>query len=473
MDIIQKVIFMIVSFALSVAPVSTYVEGVAGQPESFFPGASQTSTDKTISGLIYRGLFRYDIYGTLVPDLAESWAISEDGLVYTIKLKDNQFWTNGKKITSDDLIYTSFNISDLAGVATDKVDELSVRYILPNKYAPFLNLLTVGVMPLNSLDKDNPLHPVSSGDFRVVRIEKDGIVTKQIILRTTKDEYKIKKIIFRYYSNDTELATAARLGEIDGFLSDDVHGLENFNNHRFPTQGIYYSLYFNLSQEKLKDVELRKKLEKVLNKSELIIDRGIEAQGPLSRSVFTDLGLKFNKYEKDFTEDLAGTTLTITAPDIAVHTEFVNRIKNVWEDKLGIDVSVNDVESGQILSTVIEPRNFEILFYGQETGRDPDRYVNWHSTQKEAPGLNITGFENVRADRALEEGRNELENEKRTIHYNEFQKSVIDNTPAIFLYHPYTNYYVSKYVSGIGEKYTFTHADRFLDFFNWEKIRTN
>jgi len=114
-----------------------------------------------------------------------------------------------------------------------------------------------------------------------------------------------------------------------------------------------------------------------------------------------------------------------------------------------------------------------MLLYGQEVGRDPDRYSNWYSTEKDPPGLNLSGFSQVRADRALEEGRKELNNDKRTIHYNELQKSVLDNVPVIFLYHPFSNYYVSKYIKGIGDKYTFTFSDRFLDFYNWENVQTN
>ena len=124
--------------------------------------------------LVYRCLFKYDIYGGTVPDLAETWQVSDDGLVYTIKLKDNQLWTNGKKINSDDLIYTSFKVTDLSGVATDKVDDMTVRYTLPNKYSPFLSLLTVGIMPQDSEENNDPLHPITSGDFRVAGNERSG-----------------------------------------------------------------------------------------------------------------------------------------------------------------------------------------------------------------------------------------------------------------------------------------------------------
>jgi len=103
-------------------------------------------------------------------------------------------------------------------------------------------------------------------------------------------------------------------------------------------------------------------------------------------------------------------------------------------------------------------------FYRQVTG------LVW---EKPFHSWNFSGFDQVRADRALEEGRNELDNEKRIVHYNEFQKVIVDQVPAVFLYHPFTNFYVSKYIEGVGEKYTFTYADRFLDFENWKYVRTN
>lgn len=475
MNIFQQLVFYIYSLILAVIPTSKYVEGVVGQPQSFLPTQAQNQIEKTVSNLIFRGLFKYDIYGATIPDLADTWTVSEDGLIYTIKIKDNQHWTNGKKINADDLIYTSYKSSDLSGVATDKIDDRTVRYTLPNKYAPFLSLLTVDVLPDAAEEKMNPLIPVSSADFRVARIEKKGSFISGVVLVTTKSDYSIKKIIFRFYPNEDELKTAAKLGEIEGFMSDSncCSDLENFADYKFPIQGIYYSLYFNLRNEKFKDVEFRKKLEAVLPIKDIITDRGITVQGPISRSVFTDRALQFDKYDKTVSDSIADTIVEIKVPDDKSHVRFVEQIKSIWEDKLGLKVIVVKESAEDFINKVIIPRDFEVLFYGQEVGRDPDRYVLWHSAQSGAPGLNLSGFSHIRSDRALEEGRNELDNETRVIHYNEFQKVINEQVPVIFLYHPNEHYYVSKRISGIGQKYTFTYWDRFLDFKNWKKTNTN
>lgn len=473
---IKHLILAVYVFLAALLPSKQYVEGVTGQPRSFFPNQIETQNDKTISDLIYRGLFRYDIYGELKPDLAESWSVSDGGLVYTVTMKKDQKWSDGSYITADDLIYTAFKTENLQGVATDKVDDWTVRFTLPNKFSPFLSLLTVGVMKDGSIESDDPLKPISSGPFIVARVEKTGPVIKQVVLLHQNPKENIKKLIFKYYSNEEELVTAAKLGEIDGFIGKDTNlTLEGFHEYKYPLQGVYYALYFNLRNEKLQDLELRQNMSKVLDIESLTQDDGIIVQGPISRSIYTDNELDFNNYDKNFSIDDSGNRIkvTITVPNIKQHTALAEKIKNIWEDKLNLDVELKKVDPENFVDEIIKDRNFEILYYGQEIGRDPDRYVNWHSTQKEFPGLNLSGFEQVRADRALEEGRNETDQAKRQVHYAEFQKVVHEDVPAIFLYHPYINYYISDYIEGIGDKYTFTITDRFLDFDNWKKISTN
>lgn len=476
MNIIYAITSYILTLVISILPFDSYTEGVTGYPQTFLPNQALSSNDKTISKLIYRGLFKYDIYGTLIPDLAETWSTSEDGIVYTIKLKDNQRWSNGKKITADDLIYTSYTIEDLNGVATDKIDDLTVRYTLPNKYSPFLSLLTVGIMPVNSAESDDPLTPITSGDFRVGRIDKSGDVVRKIVLVSINKKHSIKKLVFKYYSNDEELITASKLGEINAFMSSSIYSpntLPNYTNHRFPLQGIYYALFFNLRNENMANLELRSSLAKVLDIKKLILDYGISVEGPISRSVFTNSKLDFDMYDESFKSNFAGKEITLTIPDTDTHNDLAKEIRDVWEDKLNLKVTIRRIPTKDMIEKVIQPANFEILLFGQEVGRDPDRYVVWHSTQKNYPGSNISGYENVRVDRALEEGRDQTDSEDRIVHYNEVQRVINEELPAIFLYHPYVNYYVSKYVDGIGQKYTFTYYDRFLDFSNWEKVKTN
>src|SRR3989344_7003093 len=473
MAFLTKIIVYITSIILLVSPGNTFTEGVVGQPRSFFPSQLETQADKTISKLIYRGLFKYDIYGELVPDLAEGWEVSEDGLVYTVTLKVNQKWHDASPITSDDIIYTSSKVPALTGVATDRVDDKTVRFTLPNKFSPFLSLLTVGIMKVNTEENESPLNPIGNGDFKVISVNHSGPIVKEVILYNLNDNEDIRKLAFRFYSNEDELDMAARLGEITGFLALDKHDLENFNELQFPLQSVHYALFLNLRRDTFKDIEFRKKLRAALPMEYIVGDDGVLVQGPIRKNVFTDEQIPVDHFDDSLAEEALGYNFTITIPDLPAHKETAKKVKGIWEDKFNVEIEIKAVDPEKINDEVIASRDFDVLLYGQEVGRDPDRYVYWHSTQTEAPNLNITGFQHVRADRALEEGRNVTDPTDRRVHYHEFQSVIEEQVPAIFLYHPFVKYYVSEYFTGIGEKYTFTATDRFLDFSNWKRIETN
>jgi len=81
MNIIRSIFFYLQSLLLAILPTSTYVEGVVGQPQSFIPNQADSYIERTVSDLIYRGVFKYDIYGATIPDLADTWTVSGDGLI--------------------------------------------------------------------------------------------------------------------------------------------------------------------------------------------------------------------------------------------------------------------------------------------------------------------------------------------------------------------------------------------------------
>jgi peptide/nickel transport system substrate-binding protein len=473
MQIFRNILFYISTFILSTLPTSSVVEGVVGQPQSFFPTEAQSQTDKTISHLIYRGLFYYDSEGALQGDLAAEWNSSEDNLSYTIKIEEGQKWSNGVEITSDDLIYTAFKLPELTGVATDKIDRYTVRYTLPNAFSPFLSLLTAGVMPVDAEEQQNPLRPISSADFRVISIKRDGPAVRKVVLYNTNPKASIKKLVFRYYSGDRDLLTAAALGDVDTFATSEIVDLDRFKAKKIPLKGVYYSLFFNLRDEKLQDATLRERLASVLDVEELVDNQGTPVEGPLSGNPFLDDSLDFDLYQESTASEFLDTSLEIVVPDTRKQRELAEKVEQSWEEGLGLDVNVLALNPDDIAELIIPSRNFEVLLYGQQVGRDPDRYINWHSTQADHPGLNLAGVDNVRIDISLEEGRNTVDPDERFTHYEDFQSNLMEQLPAVFLYHPYMNYYVSQNISGVSEEEVFDPWDRFDNFYEWERVFLN
>ena len=82
------------------------------------------------------------------------------------------------------------------------------------------------------------------------------------------------------------------------------------------------------------------------------------------------------------------------------------------------------------------PSSFQVLLAAQELPPDPDQYPFWHSTQTQT---NVTGYDtNVKIDKLLEDGRQELDQEQRKKIYADFQRRLVEDVPAVFLYYPQT-----------------------------------
>ena len=171
-----------------------YSEGIIGQPMYVNPVlAAGNEADADMARLIYSGLFKYGSDGKIVPDLAESYDVSNDQLTYTVHLKQNVKWHDGEPFSSDDVLFTIQAIQDPAfksplrqnwqGVGMEQIDESTIKFVLPAPYAFFLNNLTVGIIPKHVWETVAPtnfslaeynLRPVGTGPFEFSDFQKDS-----------------------------------------------------------------------------------------------------------------------------------------------------------------------------------------------------------------------------------------------------------------------------------------------------------
>lgn len=125
-----------------------YKEGIVGTPRFINPLIALSETDRDMSALIYSGLMRQALDGSLIPDLAESVEISEDGLSYFFTIKENAVFHDGKPVTSDDVIFTILTAQDPViksikranwdSISIEKVNDKELIFHLQQQYAPFL-----------------------------------------------------------------------------------------------------------------------------------------------------------------------------------------------------------------------------------------------------------------------------------------------------------------------------------------------
>ncbi len=156
--------------------------------------------------------------------------------------------------------------------------------------------------------------------------------------------------------------------------------------------------------------------------------------------------------------------LTMTIMESEEFNQVAERLK---QDLLaaGIDLEIIRVPSELFFTEVIEPRNFELLLTAVMMNADGDPYPFWHSSEVEK-GLNLAGFASSNADKLLEKGRTQSEEEKDAT-YRQFQEIVVKEVPAVFLYQSIYTYALPKKIQGVDLTDISSPSDRFADVTSW------
>lgn len=460
-NLLRTALVSITTIISTLLPQPTYVEGVVGQPIEFNPLVRSTNEiDETIESLIF---------ANLVDDLSESYEISEDNKVYTFHLKRGIKFHNGREITADDIIYTLSQVGEFKSLAFNMVDTTTIRVGLEEPFAPLLELLKIGIIPKDTDPSSLKLSPIGSGDFKIAAVKKTNTI-EEIVLEAVRGDYQIRRLVFKFFPTHKELAEAIKLGEVLAYGGPKILDWSNLNTYQHPIRGRYYGLFFNLNgPEILSDREFRRTLAKALNKK-IIVEQALDGQGVVISSPIEDSWASsddISVYEFDENLDVQyNNQLTLTVPATLQHLKAADVIKEAWS-RVGVAIDIRPVPPRDMVEKVIKPKDFEILLFGQEVGRDPDRYPQWHSTQQDLPGLNFTSYEQMRVDKALEEGRKTLNQEERKQHYANFQRVLTADVPVIWLYQPLYTFAVSKKITGINLDSFFYPQDRFLSFEDW------
>lgn len=293
-----------------------YTEGLVGAPKYINPILAQTNdVDRDLSKLVFSSLLQYDQNQNLITDLAEKYKISADQKTYTFYLKENILWHDGEKLTADDVIFTVKSIQDpefksplansLRGVAIDKKDELTVTFTLQEPFAPFLEILTFGILPEHVWGNVPPsnaplaefnIKPVGSGPFVFTSLIKDKLGNiKSITLERNKNYYQkqpyIKKLSFKFYPDFTGAVEALKNKNIEGlsFLPKELKSelVKNKNLNYYSLQIPQYTALFlnQKTNQILQEDKIREALALSVNKEEILRQalrgEGIIIHGPI------------------------------------------------------------------------------------------------------------------------------------------------------------------------------------------------
>ncbi|MFT5360072.1 MAG: peptide/nickel transport system substrate-binding protein [Candidatus Paceibacteria bacterium] len=498
-------------------------EGIVGTPRFVNPILAISGPDKDLTKLVYSGLMRSDESGGFTTDLAENYEISEDGLSYIFKLKDNVTFHDGTQVTAEDIIFTIGRIQDpllkspervnWEGVSVERIDRKTVKFKLRQPYISFLDNSTIGILPSHIWSNipteqfsfsDYNLKAIGSGPYKISTIQKKGSgVIESYELKSFKDfilgKPYIKNLDLHFFSNEASLLRSLSNGSVDAahaltprYVSENK--LDEDLVKAVPLSRSF-SLFFNQNKNSIfQDQNLIEALELSIDKQTIIslvlngFGSSIDHPIPKTIAEFQTLegvstikpfkerqleaenkldSLGWNKNE-DGVREKNGKILSFSiSTGNAFELQQTAEIIREYFDLMGIQVELKVFEIGNLNQNVIRTRNYEALFFGQIISKEADLYAFWHSSQIADPGLNIAMYANKNIDKILESLLKETPTPERFKLYANLKKEFEKDKPAIFIYSPDFIYVTPKNVKNISYKTITEASDRFNSIHTW------
>ncbi|MES2668228.1 MAG: peptide ABC transporter substrate-binding protein [Patescibacteria group bacterium] len=486
-------------------------EGIVGSPRFVNPLLALTDSDRDLTALTYAGLMGLDGDGELRPVLAESYSVSEDGTEYTFLLRENARFSDGTPVTADDVVFTvekaqdpalrSPELANWANIRAEAADARTVRFTLPQPYAPFIADTTLGILPASrwrNIPVDefsfSPLliDPVGAGPFEVASVTRDadGRVTGMEL--RASEQYALGRpyldvIRVRFYEDAVELKEAYDRGRIQSAYGIPVEGAL-----RAPYSRVF-GAFFNSDENPIfARLEVRQALATAVDREKIVDEvlggyatpltgpvppgRGVEnpivleGDGIIAAiAVLEEEGWSRNAetgvWENE-EDDLVLSEVTLKTSNVPELKAIAASIESDWE-RLGVPTQVELYEPGDLASAVIRPRAYEVLLFGMVIGRDRDLFAFWDSGERSDPGLNIAAYANRAVDELLESVREELDPVAAAEGLSEVSALIAADYPAAFTHAPDFLYAVPNSVRGVRLPQIATPADRYASVAQW------
>ena len=491
----------------------TLVEGDLGSPRYVNPLLAISDADRDITTLTYAGLMGLSGKGTLVPVLAKSYTLSPDGKIYTFTIRKNARFSDGTPVTASDVVFTvekaqdpalrSPQFSNWSGVKVAAVNARTVRFTLPKPYAPFLENATLGILPAarwrGISDAQFPfvsleIDPVGAGPFVVRNIVRSNKLITEYDL-VASNEYVLGRpylngLTIKFYPQQSALTAALKNGTVQSAYSTPAHGARVISA---PFSDVF-GIFFNANKDPvLTHKEVRKALSLAINRNYIVntVLRGYATAiaGPIppgtgvtqtavpssihtiknAAKVLEDAGWVYDgnaRAWKNARKKLSFSKVTIKTSNAPELRAVAKAIRSDWR-KLGISVSIELYERGDLNQNVIRPRSYEALLFGMVIGHDQDLYAFWDSSERSDPGLNIALYANNTVDSLLEDARATSSPKQRLVDLNGIEKMVSADYPAAFLYTPKFVYAVPSSLRGITLPQIALPSDRFASVASW------
>lgn len=487
----------------------SYTEATLGRVSSLNPLFATTNSEKTLSRLMFATLTTIDYSGHPRTMLAKSLTPSEDGKVWTMRLRDNLKWSDGEPLTNEDVMFTieliqnpavnTIYTSNLAGVKVTEEDG-AIVFTLKSAYADFMTALEIPIVPKHELEDANlktlveddfSNAPVTSGAFTFNALQAATGDGEEVIYMSANPYYYLGRPMLNTFAvhsfaTKDEIVAALNAGtvtataELSGLDAEQIVSKGYIQKETPINAGAF--IFFNTTSHFLKNRELRQTIREGISLEKLreaghsqnaldypLLKSQIElANYPvIPAENFLEATEKIESMSEDGT--IALNIVTVSSGYLpAVAEELKNELIT-----LGIDANLMVYEETQdFIANVLAKRSYDILVYEIDLGADPDPLPYYHSSQTSAPGLNLSNYSSTMVNDLLVAARETLDATLRAKKYESFLSHWVADVPAIGLYEANMRYIYNRNARAYGDEVRLTATlDRFSDVLNYATIK--
>ncbi len=506
--------------AASMAQAATLHLHNGGDPRSLDPQrVSGNWEDRPVSDYI-EGLMTLDAKGGAILGQAASYSVSDDGLVYTFKIRDNAMWSDGEPVVAEDFVLglqrledpktaaeyaylqyfidnaeaiNSGEITDLDELGVKAIDDKTVEITLNAPTPYFLQALThYSAYPVPSHvvaeygdDWASIDHLVANGPFKPVEwVPGSYIHSVKNDKYYAADTVKLDDVYYYITDDDNAALQRYRAGEIDilsNFASDQYQLLQDQypgQAHVFPFLGVYYYV-INQTKEPFTDVRVRKALSIAINRK--VIGPDILGTGELPAYGWVPPGT--SNYEgEQYMPAYADETYDERVAEAA---KLMEELGYTAENPLTVQLRYNTNENHQRIAVAIsamwEPIHVKVELFNSdvsthydaltagdfEVGRagwimDYDDPSNMLDLLKSGTGNNYGRYANAEYDELLAKAANEQDLVKRAGYMHAAEKIAMDEFGVIPIYYYVAKWVISPKVSGFEDNAVDRHLVRYI-----------
>ncbi len=462
------------------------------EPKTLNPISAQSDiyTRWIVVHNIFESLLMYD-FETLEmkPHLAERWQVSADGLEITFYLRDDIYFSDGKPITAEDVVFTFETITDpmidAASVASlfvdvtgaEALDETTVRFTFARRSFKHLENVCFwdfGILPKHIYDYEDAnefnkrvSNPVGSGPY----LFSKWSVGSDVVLEKNPNYWgrrpNLQRIVYKFITNQRAAVQALLDGEVDMIIPDpqqyadlveDELLHERFYFMEYWNPGVpFFYMGWNQKMEFFKDRRVRTAMTHIVDREKIVSDL-LKNHAAMTSGPFFIKGENYDPAIQPLPYDLkrAGELLDEAGWadsdgdgirdreakklsfkfSYAANNVIYRQLAKLFKDsaaRAGVDV-IPDPMEWSVLITRITDRDFESMVMGWGGDVLEDSYQIFHSSQIDNRGSNYVGFDNARADRLMERIRGTYDRRERAMLSHELHRILHEQQPYTFLF---------------------------------------